>query len=110
MHQGTFEHLAGLPCTHDSRVNLHISTDYGQKKEAGELVAFSTWVVRKEARDRDKMQTFLLLYSWQFERRAPQLRGGDFFIRESRRRPCRLSDISRTWRIVALHCRGVAET
>jgi hypothetical protein len=40
MHQGTFEHLAGLPCTHDSRVNLHISTDYGQKKGAGELVAF----------------------------------------------------------------------
>ena len=40
MHQGTFEKLAGLPCTHDSCVNLHISTGYGQKKGAGELVAF----------------------------------------------------------------------
>lgn len=31
---------AGLPCAHDSRVNLHISTDYRQKQRLGGLAAF----------------------------------------------------------------------
>jgi hypothetical protein len=72
--------------THDSRVNLHISTDYSKGKASGGLVTFLHGCSERSSSARGALQAFFCHRLGSSRRRVPQL-GEDNFLSEGRRRP-----------------------
>ena len=73
--------------THDSRVNLHISTDYDQRNGFGGLVTVLHGSSERSSSARGALQAFFCHHLGSSERRVPQL-GEHNFLSEGRRRPC----------------------